>query len=84
MATTVKDSIIMSSHQLADVDRENDLGVTITTDLKPERQCIEAYLKTNKILGLIRWTITFKKPTTMIQLYKSLVRILLEYSSFLT
>jgi len=31
-----------------------DLGVTVSVDMKWERQCIEAVKKANKMLGLIK------------------------------
>ena len=35
------------------VKEEKDLGVTVSADMKWERQCIESVKKANKMLGLI-------------------------------
>jgi len=61
------------------VKHEKDLGVLITRDLKPPRQCQEAYAKASRAIGLIARTITYKSPKVMLQLYKTLVRPHLEY-----
>jgi len=47
-------------HVLQAVSAEKDLGVYITDDLKPARQCQEAYSKASKALGLIARTISFR------------------------
>ena len=41
--------------------KEKDLGVTISADMKVSEQCGIAASKGNKILGLIRRNITYKK-----------------------
>ena len=41
--------------------KENDIGVTISADMKVSEQCGVAASKGNQILGLIRRTITYKK-----------------------
>jgi len=64
------------------VKEEKDLGVTVSADMKWERQCIqcmEAVKKTNKMLGLIKRNFQDKSKETVMPLYKSLVRPHLEY-----
>lgn len=63
------------------VDSEKDLGVIVSSDLKAEANCKEAYTKANKMLGLISRTIKYRNPTILINLYKSLVRPHLDYCS---
>ena len=41
--------------------KENDLGVTISADMNISEQCGIAASNGNKILGLIRRTITYKE-----------------------
>ena len=47
---------------------EKDLGVLITSNLKPAMQCQQPYAKANRALGLITRTITYKHPKVLIQL----------------
>ena len=51
------------------VDQEKDLGVQVTADLKPSRQCQIAYSKANKILGMIGRTLSYKSRDVLLQLY---------------
>jgi len=48
----------MGTHASEDVKEENDLGVLFSVDLKPSRQCQQAYSKASKALGMIGRTIT--------------------------
>ena len=47
----------MGNQKLEYCDRERDLGVIMSTDLKVESQCNEACLKANRMLGLIKRTL---------------------------
>ena len=51
----------------------------MSTDLKVESQCNEAFLKANRMLGLIKRTFVLKTPEVMLNLYKTLVHPHLEY-----
>ena len=59
--------------------QEKDLGVTFSADMKVSEQCGIAASKGNKILGLIRRTITYKEKQLIVPLYKAIVRPHLEY-----
>ena len=59
--------------------KEQDLGVTISADMKVSEQCGIAASKGNQILGLIRRNITYKGKKLIIPLYKAIVRPHLEY-----
>ena len=59
--------------------QEKDLGVTFSADMKVSEQCGIAALNGNKILGLIRRTITYKEKQLIVPLYKAIVRPHLEY-----
>jgi len=61
------------------VDQVKDLGIIISSDLKCSQQCLYACNKANKVLGMIRRTITNKEPRIMLSLYKTLVRPHVEY-----
>ena len=53
--------------------------VVLSNDLKASRQCIQAYSKANRMLGVINRSIVYKTAEIMLSLYKSLVRPHLEY-----
>ena len=59
--------------------RLEDLGITISADMKVSEQCGIAASKGNQILGLIRRNITYKDKRLIIPLYKAIVRPHLEY-----
>ena len=74
-----KAKYIMNDTQLKSVDRETDLGVLISNNLKPCQQCSEVVKRANKIIGLIGRSFQYKSKDTILTLYNSLVRPLLEY-----
>ena len=53
----------MGDTVLSTTVKEKDLGVTISADMKVSEQCGIAASKGNKILGLIRRNITYKKKS---------------------
>ena len=55
------------------------MGVIISSDLKCSNQCTQACSKANKMLGMTKRTISYKKPEIIVRLYKALVRPHLEY-----
>ena len=59
--------------------KENNLGLTISADMKVSEQCRIAAAKGNQILGLIRRNIVYKEKELIIPLYKTIVRPHLEY-----
>ena len=61
------------------VSEEKDLGVIVSDDFKWEKQCSETVKKTNRMLGMIKRNFTDRSQSTLIPLYKSLVRPHLEY-----
>ena len=61
-------------------NEEKDLGVIITNDLKPSKQCTQAEKKAEKILGYIKCQFTTRKEETILTLYNALVRLHLEYA----
>ena len=69
----------MNDTQLQVVDKEKDLGVIISNNLKPSQQCAEVVKKANKIIGFIGRSFEHKNKDIILTLYNSLVRPLLEY-----
>ena len=72
---------VMNGVRLETVEEEKDLGVIIRSDLKASSQCTQAYLKANRMLGVMNRTIQYKSREVMLSLYKTLVRPLLEFST---
>jgi ribonucleases P/MRP protein subunit RPP40 len=69
----------MAGNKLESVKEERDLGILMSSDLKPSKHCTQAYGKANRMSSLIKRTIVNKSPQIMIRLYKCLVRPHLEY-----
>ena len=69
----------MDSVQLQVVNEEKDLGVLVTDDLKWENQCVATVKQANKVLGMIKRSLTDRTKETIMALYKPLVRPHLEY-----
>ena len=74
-----KANYTLNGTQLKKVDSEVDLGVTTSSNLKPSQQCSEVVKKANKVIGLIGRSFEYKSRDTILTLYNSLVRPLLEY-----
>jgi len=69
----------MQGCELQECREEKDLGVLISSDLKVGSQCNKAFLKANRMLGMLKRTVVNKSPDVMLNLYKSLVRPHVEY-----
>ena len=63
----------MNGQSLASSKEEKDL------DDKSTSHCQAADSKVNRVLGMIRRTITYRSPDILLPLYKTLVRPLVEY-----
>ena len=70
----------MGGAQLAHSEQEKDLGVLITTDLKPAMQVARAAAAANSMLGRIKSTLTCLSEETLLPLYKALVRPRMEFA----
>ena len=53
---------LLSVEVILKVVNEKDLGAIISADLKCSQQCLYAYNKVNKVLGMLRRTIKNKEP----------------------
>ena len=74
-----KTNYLMNNTVLLSTEREKDVGVVVSSDMKVSEQCGIAVRKGNQILGLIRRNIAYRDKRLIIPLYISLVRSHLEY-----
>ena len=63
----------MGGSKLQVVNSEKDLGIIFRDDGKSSRQCLYAYNKAIKILGMINRTIMYKEKEILVNLYETLV-----------
>ena len=61
-------------------EAEKDVGVMVTSNLKPSVQCANAAKKANMVLGQITRGVTFRDRTTFIRLYQVFVLPHLSYA----
>jgi len=71
----------MRSNGLQIVEVVKDLWIMISSDLEHSPYCTYAYTKANRVMGMIRRTISYKEPKIMLSLYKTLVKPHAEYFS---
>ena len=69
----------MEGNRLTVDETEKDLRIWITSDMKCSDQCLYAFNKASKVMGMIRRTIKYNEPKIMVSLYKTLVRPHVEY-----
>lgn len=60
---------------------ERDLGVQVSSNLRPREQCVMARNKANKILGFIGRCVTNRSSEVILKLYLALVRPHLDYAA---
>ena len=58
---------------------EKDLGVLVSSTLKPSEQCAAAAKKANQVLGQMARSLTYRDKHTWLKLYRQYVRPHLEY-----
>ena len=75
----VQANYMMNGKQLAKVEQEKDLGVVISSDLKPSKQCSEVVKTANKLIGFIGRSFESRTEEIILNLYNALVRPHLEY-----
>ena len=69
----------MNGNELEVVEVEKDVGVLVSSSLKPSQQCSAAAGKANGVLGQISRAVKYRDKRTFVQLYKVYVRPHLEY-----
>ena len=62
------------------VEEEKDVGVIVSSSLKPTSQCVKAAKKANQVLGQMARAFHYRDKITWIRLYKTYVRCHLEYA----
>ena len=67
--------------QFRSVENTKDLGVTISSDLSWGKHVLATVNKANLVLGIIKRSIGTNNQDVFSQLYKSLVRSILEYAA---
>ena len=70
----------MCGINLAETEKEWDIGILITQDLKPSAQCGEAARRATAILTQISKSFLYRDKKVFLQLYKQFVRCHLEFS----
>jgi len=65
----------MGGMKLTEEEVEKDLGVWISSDMKCSQQCIQAFNKASRVMGMIRRTIRYKEVRIMISLYKTSISL---------
>ena len=75
----VQANYTMNGKQLAKVEQEKDLGVVISSDLKPSKQCSEVVKTANELIGFIGRSFEFRTEEIILNLYNALIRRHLEY-----
>ena len=79
------DNNVCSSYKLNNIDIgsspcEKDLGVLVSTSLKPRQNCIAVRNKANRILGFISRSVSNRTGKVILKLYLALVRPHLDYA----
>ena len=59
---------------------ERDLGVQVSSDLRPRKQCIKARNRANKLLGFIARSIKSRSTEVILKLSLALVRPHFDYA----
>ena len=67
--------------EVKEVSEEKDLGVITSEDLKQKKQVAKVVKSANRLLGMIRRTITCRNKRNILNLYKTLVRPILDYGA---
>ena len=78
--TNLKHVYNMAGHPLLATDKEQDIGVIITDNLKPNLQCTTAARRASSVLTQISRAFMYRDKRTFLQLYKQFVRCHLEFA----
>ena len=71
---------MLNGSTLSSTSKEKDLGIIVTSDLKPSAQAARAAAAANSMLGRIKQTFTYLDDMTVPALYKALVCTHMEYA----
>ena len=70
----------LGNGDICDSNSEKDLGVIVSSDLKPRNQCIAARNKANRVLGFISRSVSNRTADVILKLYLALVRPHMDYA----
>ena len=70
----------MSGHMLGTTETERDIGVLVSANMKPARQCQKAAQTAGSVLGQISRAFHYRDRKTFVKLYKQYVRPHLEFA----
>jgi hypothetical protein len=71
----------MNCQQPEKSEEERDIGVMITSNLRPSAQCAKAARTAQGVLGQITGAFHYRDRHVFMRLYKQYVRLLLEFST---
>ena len=71
----------LGSSQLASAEEEKDIGVIITSNMKPSRQCEKAARTANGVLSQVLRAFSYRDRRVLPGIYKTYVRPHMEYTS---
>ena len=70
----------MNGLPLEEIQQERDIGVVISNDLKPSRQCAEAARRASVVLGQVSRAFMYRDRITFLKLYTQFIRCHLEFA----
>ena len=70
---------VMGGQILDSIEEERDIGVTVSSDLKPSAHCAKAARTTQAVLGQISRAFNYRDRHVFVRLYKQYVRPHLEF-----
>ena len=76
----IQHNYTMANQQLIATEKQRDLLITITRDLKLQKQTEKGCKTANRALGFIARNFNYKSTELLLSLYKSIVRPYLEYA----
>ena len=76
----IQHAYTIANHELIATEEQRDLGITITRDLKWQKQSEKSCKTANRVPGFIARNFNYKSKELMLPLYKSIVRPNLEYA----
>ena len=65
--------------EIPEVNEVRNLGVQVTSDFKPSKQCRTAARKASRALFQLKRAVASRRPDVLVPLYKTYVRPHLEY-----
>ena len=71
---------VMNGTMLETTSQERDVGVIVSSDLKPSSQCQEAARRANGVLNQISRAFHYRNKSTFVSLYKQYVRPHIEFA----